>query len=155
MALTAGTHHVATVTADLDRLIRFYEQVFEAHVRWDLREEGLRHAFIDLGGAFARHPFVIPGCDVPQGELPIFERGRIDHLALRAETEDVFWTVRNRIYEAGAGDGQVTDLGPLLSVGFVDPDGLWGEVCWDRPANEARGAGEAAGWKYIPYPDRV
>ncbi len=25
MALTAGTHHLATVTADLDRLIGFYE----------------------------------------------------------------------------------------------------------------------------------
>lgn len=155
MALTAGTHHLATVTADLDRLICFYEQVFDAHVRWDLREEGLRHAFIDLGDGFALHPFEIPGLDVPQGELPIFARGRIDHLALRAATADLFWTVRERIHEAGAGDGQVTDLGPLLSVGFVDPDGLWGEVCWDRPADENRGAGEAADWKHIPYPERI
>ena len=155
MAATAGPHHLATVTADLDRLIRFYEQVFDAQVRWDLSEEGLRHAFIDLGGGFALHPFEIPGLDVPQGELPIFKRGRIDHLALRAETVEVFWAVRERIHDGGAGNGQVTDLGPLLSVGFVDPDGLEGEVCWDRPAHEHRGAGEAAGWKYIPYPERI
>ena len=155
MALTAGTHHLATVTADLDRLIRFYEQVFDAQVRWDLREDGLRHAFIDVGGGFALHPFEISGVDVPQGELPIFARGRIDHLALRAETADSFWAVRERIHDAGAGDGQVTDLGPLLSVGFTDPDGLWGEVCWDRPADQDHGACATAGWSYIPYPERI
>lgn len=49
----------------------------------------------------------------------------------------------------------MADLGPLPSVGFVDPDGLWGEVCWDRPAHEDRGAGEAVGWKCIAYPERI
>jgi catechol 2,3-dioxygenase-like lactoylglutathione lyase family enzyme len=155
MALSAGTHHLATVTADLDRLIDFYERMFDAQVMWDLREGGLRHAFIDLGGGFALHPFEVPGADVPQGQLPIFARGRIDHLALRAETAEVFWTLRERIYEANAGDGQVTDLGPLLSVGYTDPDGLEGEVCWDRSPGQWRGAGETSGWKYIPYPERV
>lgn len=155
MALTAGLHHLATLSADLDRLIAFYERVFEATVTLDLREEGLRHAFLDLGGGFVLHPFEIPGVDVPQGELPIFERGRIDHLALKAETADAFWTMRENIYRAGASDGQVTDMGPLLSAGFTDPDGLWGEVCWDRPPDQARGAGERVDWAYIPYPERV
>jgi catechol 2,3-dioxygenase-like lactoylglutathione lyase family enzyme len=155
MALTTGPHHVATLTADMDRLQRFYTQVFDAQVVWDLREEGLRHAFIDLGGSFMLHPFEIANVDVPQGELPLFGRGRIDHLALRAATAEVFWDVRERIYREGASDGQVTDLGPLLSAGFTDPDGLWGEVCWDRPPQEVRGAGEASSWRYIAYPDRA
>ena len=87
--------------------------------------------------------------------MPIFQRGRIDHLALRAATAEVFWDLRERIYQAGASDGQVTDLGPLLSAGFVDPDGLWGEVCLDRAPQDARGAGEASGWSYIPFPERA
>jgi catechol 2,3-dioxygenase-like lactoylglutathione lyase family enzyme len=157
MALTVGTHHLATLTANMDRLIGFYEDVFDASVTLDVQEEGLRHAFIDLGGGFVLHPFEIPGVEVPQGELPIFERGRIDHLALRAESAEDFWILRERIYKAGAsdGEGQVTDLGPLLSCGFTDPDGVWGEVCWDRPPQEARGTGEAATWKRINYPERV
>ncbi len=155
MALTTGAHHVATLTADLDRLIAFYEQVFDATVTADLREEGLRHAFLDLGGSFFLHPFEIPGVDVPQGELPMFARGRIDHLALQATSEDVFWDLRERIHAAGASDGLVTDMGVLLSAGFTDPDGLWGEVCWDRPPDPARGHGEKAGWSYIAYPDRA
>ena len=60
MALTAGPHHLATLSADLDRLIGFYEQVFDADVILDMREEGLRHAFLDLGGGFVLHPFEIP-----------------------------------------------------------------------------------------------
>ena len=155
MALTAGPHHIATLTADMDRLIGFYERVFDAGVVLDMREDGLRHVFIDLGGGFILHPFEIPGVDVPQGELPIFGRGRIDHLALKAETAEDFWTLRERIYEAGASDGQVTDLGPLLSAGFTDPDGLWGEVCWDRPPDRVTRGAEASGWIRIPYPERV
>ena len=155
MALTSGPHHLATLSADLDRLIDFYQRVFDAEVLDDMREEGIRHAFLDLGGGFILHPFQVEGVDVPQGEIPIFERGRIDHLALRAETPEIFWDLRERIYEAGASDGQVTDLGPLLSAGFVDPDGLWGEVCWDRPPEEITRGAEASGWTYIDYPDRV
>jgi len=155
MALTAGPHHLATLSADLDRLIDFYRRVFDAEVLDDMREQGVRHAFLDLGGGFILHPFQVEGIDVPQGEIPIFERGRIDHLALRAETPEIFWDLRERIYEAGASDGQVTDLGPLLSAGFVDPDGLWGEVCWDRSPEEITRGAEASGWTYIDYPDRI
>jgi hypothetical protein len=74
---------------------------------------------------------------------------------LKAATAEAFWAMRERIYEAGASDGQVTDLGPVLSAGFTDPDGLWGEVCWDRPPEQVRGTGDATTWRYIPYPDRV
>jgi catechol 2,3-dioxygenase-like lactoylglutathione lyase family enzyme len=154
MALTVGPHHLATATADMDRLIEFYERVFDARVVADMREDGLRHVFIDLGGGFLLHPFEIPGLHVPQGELEMFKRGRIDHLALRAATAEDFWDLRERIYRAGASDGQVTDMGPLLSAGFNDPDGLWGEVCWDRPPDQVRGSGERSSWKYIAYPHR-
>ena len=74
---------------------------------------------------------------------------------MKAETADAFWTLRERIYKAGAGDGEVTDMGLLLSAGFTDPDGLWGEVCWDRPAGEAFGTAERSTWRHIPYPERV
>ncbi len=138
----------------MDRLVEFYTQVFEAEITLDMTEEGLRHVFIELGGGFVLHPFEIEGADVPQGELPMFDRGRIDHLALRADSEEAFWELRDRIFKAGASDGQVTDLGPLLSAGFTDPDGLWSEVCWDKPASAVRRGPEASGWTYIEYPDR-
>jgi catechol 2,3-dioxygenase-like lactoylglutathione lyase family enzyme len=138
----------------MDRLIAFYERVFDARVVADMKEEGLRHVFIDVSGVLL-HPFQIPGVDVPQGELPVFGRGRIDHVALKADSAEGFWDLRDRIHDAGASDGPVTDMGVLLSAGFTDPDGVWGEVCWDKPPEQASGSGLRAEWRYIAYPERA
>ena len=35
------------------------------------------------------------------------------------------------LYRA-ASDGTINDYGPMLSVHFVDPDGMASEVCWMR-----------------------
>lgn len=133
MALVDGTHHLATLTADMDRLIGFYGRVFDAPVLLDLEEEGLRHAFIQLGPSTYLHPFQIPGLDVPQGALPMFERGRLDHIGLNASSEEAFRELRRRVMAEGAGDGTVTDIGAILSFSFTDPDGAGHEVIWTKP----------------------
>ena len=51
MSLLNDIHHLTFITADLDRLIAFYERVFGAQVTVDLEEEGLRHAFIEVARA--------------------------------------------------------------------------------------------------------
>lgn len=133
MALIDGIHHLTTLTADLDRLIAFYERVFEARATLDLEEEGLRHAFIELGPTTVLHPFQVPGVEAPQGRLPMFGRGRLDHLAVNAADEVAFWELRRRVVAEGAADGDVIDMGSLLNFGFVDPDGASHEVVWTKP----------------------
>ena len=46
MSLVEGVHHVTFLTEDLDRLVAFYERVFEANKTLDMTEEGVRHVFI-------------------------------------------------------------------------------------------------------------
>lgn len=75
MALLNGIHHLATLTADMDRLIGFYERVFDARLLLDMEEEGLRHAFIELGPSTVLHPFQIPGVEVPQASAASDRRG--------------------------------------------------------------------------------
>ena len=41
MPLLNDIHHLTFITADLDRLIGFYERIFEARVTVDLEEEDL------------------------------------------------------------------------------------------------------------------
>ena len=106
-----GIHHLTTLTADIDRLIGFYERVFDARVTLDLEEEGLRHAFIELGPRTVLHPFQVAGVDVPQRSIPMFQRGRLDHFGLSARSEDDFDALRRRVVAEGAGDGAVTDMG--------------------------------------------
>lgn len=133
MALLNGIHHMTTLTADLDRLIAFYERVFDARVILDLEEDGLRHAFIEIGPVTVLHPFQVPGVEVPQHQVPMFQRGRLDHLALNASSEDAFRELRRRVVAAGASDGDVIDMGSLLNFGFRDPDGASHEVVWVKP----------------------
>jgi catechol 2,3-dioxygenase-like lactoylglutathione lyase family enzyme len=133
MALLNGIHHIATLTANMDRLIAFYEHVFDAHVLVDMEEDGLRHAFIELGPDTVLHPFQVSGIDVPRGSIPVFTRGRLDHFALNVSSEEAFREVRRRVIAAGASDGVVTDMGSLLYLGFTDPDGAELEIIWTKP----------------------
>lgn len=148
MKLLADIHHLAFVTSDMDRLISFYERVFDARVTLDLQEEGVRHAFIEVGPHTVLHPFQIPGIE-PPGELPIFERGRLDHFALNAASEEAFRELRQRIIAEGAGDGTVTDMGSILTFSFTDPDGGWSEVVWAKPGIPAGLGSERANWKTV------
>jgi len=134
MPITSGAHHLTVFTGDLDRLIRFYEDIFEANAKYDLAEPGpgggiLRHALIDLGGGFALHPFQMPEpTGYESGSMQMGKRGHIDHLALKVEDEERLQTIRRRLVDAGASDGTVTDFGAIRLLNFEDPDGMEGEV---------------------------
>jgi catechol 2,3-dioxygenase-like lactoylglutathione lyase family enzyme len=95
LPLLNDIHHLTFITADLDRLIGFYERVFEARVTVDLEEEGLRHAFIEVGPHTVLHPFQVPGVE-PLGSQPVFQRGRLDHFALNAASEEAFRELHRR-----------------------------------------------------------
>jgi hypothetical protein len=69
-------------------------------------------------------------------QTPMFGRGRIDHLGLEAESVGAFDVIRERLIQRGATDGFVTDFGEILSLFFIDPDGLEGEVCVANPDAE-------------------
>lgn len=133
MALSNGIHHLTILTADIDRLVGFYRRVFDADVNLDLEEDGLRHAFIELGPHTVLHPFQVPGVDVAQGGIPMFGRGRLDHFALNAPSEEAFEEMRRRVVAEGASRGEVTDMGSLLIFTFADPDGAENEVVWMKP----------------------
>jgi catechol 2,3-dioxygenase-like lactoylglutathione lyase family enzyme len=134
--LTNGINHVAMLTEDLDRFIAFYTEVFDAEVRLDVREEGLRHAFLDVGAAAVLHAFSIPGNAHATGMPHMFDRGHVDHVALDVADAETFETLRDRLVERGASDGLVTDFGSVRVIVFCDPDGFEGEIAlWvDAPA---------------------
>jgi catechol 2,3-dioxygenase-like lactoylglutathione lyase family enzyme len=75
MRLLDDIHHLAILTAVIDRLIAFYERISDAGVTMDLEEDGLRHAFITVGPRTVLHAFQVPGV-VPPTDQPTFRRGR-------------------------------------------------------------------------------
>jgi catechol 2,3-dioxygenase-like lactoylglutathione lyase family enzyme len=65
--LTEDLHHLTFLTADLDRLIAFYERVFEAQVALVREDGGRRHAFIEVGPHTVLHPFEVPADESRDG----------------------------------------------------------------------------------------
>ncbi len=151
MRLLNGIHHLTFVTSDMDRLIAFYERVFGARVTVDLEEEGVRHALIEVGPHTVLHPFRVPGVE-PPGSLPMFGRGRLDHFALNAASEEAFREILRRVVAEGAGDGVVTDMGSLLNAGFTDPDGGEHEIIWVKPGVPVEAGLRRAEWTTVEMP---
>ena len=76
--------------------------------------------------------FRCPEVELP-GEQPMFARGRLDHFALNAASEEAFREARRRLVAEGASDGSVTDMGSLLLLSFTDPDEGRHELVWVKP----------------------
>ena len=82
-----GVHHVALVSSDVERTIRFYQEVLEFPLT-ELFENrdypGSTHFFFDIGHGNALAFFDFPGLDVePYAEV----LGGLHHLAISVEPE--------------------------------------------------------------------
>ena len=132
--LVDGFNHVAILTTDTERFVRFYADAFGAEVvgRQAIGEGG-RLTLVRVGEESEINLFEVTGNTEAQRQTPMFGRGRIDHLALQAASVEAFEEIRRRLMASGASDDFVTDFGPVLSLFFRDPDGLEGEVCVANP----------------------
>ncbi len=152
--LLDGVNHIAVLTGDSDRLHAFYREVFDATVSRDQQvDEGMRLSFVDIGKDRELNVFEVRGNTEWQRQTPMFGRGRLDHIGLQAASLEAFDTIRERLIARGSTDGFVTDFGPVLSLFFVDPDGLEAEVCVPNP-NAQPGAFHPPGTPAAGY-DRV
>jgi catechol 2,3-dioxygenase-like lactoylglutathione lyase family enzyme len=102
MQLLNDIHHLTFITADMNRLICFHERIFGARVTVDLEEEGLRHAFIEVGPHTVLHPFQV--LELNLCHQPMFKRGRLDRFALNAASEEAFREVRRPLVAEGVSD---------------------------------------------------
>lgn len=132
--LLDGVNHIAWISKDVERLGRFYADVFDAVVGPTRpHAPGETMTNIDIGPATSLNVFVIEGNTEADRQTPMWGRGRIDHVGLAAASAEAFEEIRRRLVETGASDGTVNDFGGALSVFFRDPDGLEGEVLLPKP----------------------
>ena len=104
--LTKGINHVAFITSDLDRLIAFYTEVFDAELVRDGSEfpegKGPRLAVLKLSEWSEVNVFEIEGNTEHERQTPMFGRGRVDHFAIQAESLEAFETIRERLMAKGS-----------------------------------------------------
>ena len=127
--LLDGVNHVALITDDTERFVRFYQEVFDARVSHQEQIGPGTLTMVDIGprtelNVFEVHDDTAPAC--VRGSM--FGHGPIDHIGLQAVDREAFAEIRQRLVAHGASDGFVTDFGRAHSIFFRDPDGLEGEV---------------------------
>jgi catechol 2,3-dioxygenase-like lactoylglutathione lyase family enzyme/AcrR family transcriptional regulator len=128
MDLLAGLNHVAVLTADLDRFVEFYSDVFDLEVVFVESTPAFRHAILRTGPTSWLHPAEVDGNNFGTASPDMFQRGHLDHLALTASSPAAFEALRDRLVTHGATDGTIEDLGAFQSLWFDDPDGMRGEL---------------------------
>ena len=129
-----GVHHIALLCADVERTVRFYQEVLEFPLTeiFENRDyKGSNHFFFDVGNSNLLAFFDLPGLDLgPYREV----LGGLHHLAI--SVEPARWVrLKANLDEAGV-DYQMESA---TSVYFRDPDGARLELIAD-PLGEMYGA---------------
>ncbi|MGH3383600.1 MAG: VOC family protein [Nocardioidaceae bacterium] len=128
-----GLHHVAVLSADVERTVRFYQDLLEFPLT-DIFEnrdyQGSNHFFFDIGNGNLLAFFDFPGLDLgPYAEV----LGGLHHIAISVEPEK--WERLKQKLD-GAGVPYQSESG--TSVYFRDPDGARVELIAD-PLGEMYG----------------
>jgi catechol 2,3-dioxygenase-like lactoylglutathione lyase family enzyme len=128
-----GVHHVALISSDVERTVRFYQDVLEFPLT-DMFEnrdyKGSTHFFFDIGNGNAIAFFDLPGLDLgPYAEV----LGGLHHLAI--SVEPARWThLKAKLDDAGIEYAHIDGS----SIYFRDPDGARLELISD-PLGEMYG----------------
>jgi catechol 2,3-dioxygenase-like lactoylglutathione lyase family enzyme len=128
-----GLHHCALLCSDVERTVRFYQEVLEFPLTeiFENRDyKGSNHFFFDLGNGNLLAFFDLPGLDLPAYAEVL---GGLHHLAISVEPEK--WARLKGRLEAAGVDYQ-TESG--TSIYFRDPDGARIELIAD-PLGEMYG----------------
>jgi catechol 2,3-dioxygenase-like lactoylglutathione lyase family enzyme len=124
-----GVNHIAVMTADLDRFVEFYTQVFDMEMVFSEDTPTFRHAILRAGPDSWVHPIALTEpTDDGKASPSTFHRGHLDHFALTASSPQSFDEARSRLSARDACGTGVDCLGPFRSVWFTDPDGMRGEL---------------------------
>src|SRR3954447_6028507 len=128
-----GLHHFALVSSDVERTVRFYQELLEFPLTeiFENRDyRGSNHFFFDIGNGNRLAFFDFPGLDVgPYQEV----LGGLHHIAISIE-RDRWEHLRKKLDEAGV----EYLLESEVSMYFRDPDGARLELLAD-PLGEMYG----------------
>ena len=128
-----GLHHVALLCSDVERPVRFYQEVLEFPLTeiFENRDyAGSNHFFFDIGNGNLLAFFDLPGLDLGAYAEVL---GGLHHLAISVDPER--WKrLKRRLEEAGVAYQEESGT----SIYFPDPDGVRLELIAD-PLGEMYG----------------
>ncbi|MEW6599636.1 MAG: VOC family protein [Nitrospirota bacterium] len=128
----SGINHIALVTNDMDRTIRFWRDLLGMRLIAGLAEPGSRQYFLQLTEncmiSFFEWPDVEPVPDRDPG-TPVKGPLSFDHICIELQEEDALWALKDRLEAADVWVTEVMDNGFIHSIFSTDPNNIQLEFC--------------------------
>ncbi|MDD5452588.1 MAG: VOC family protein [Desulfovibrionales bacterium] len=122
-----GINHLAMVTGDMDKTIRFWRDLLGMRLVAGLGRPGYRHYFFQISGndliAFFEWPGVKPVEEKDHGR-PVTGPVVFDHVSFGVETGEDLWEIKDRLAAADVWVTEVIDHGFFHSIYAFDPNGI-------------------------------
>jgi len=122
-----GINHLAMVTGDMDRTIRFWRDLLGMRLAAGLGRPGYRHYFFEISEndllAFFEWPGAKPVEEKDHG-YPVQGPVVFDHVSFGVAGDEELWELQDRLTEAGFAVSGVIDHGFIHSIYTWDPNGI-------------------------------
>ncbi|MBW0089079.1 VOC family protein [Pseudonocardia sp. KRD-184] len=126
----AGLNHLALVTDDMDKTVRFYRDVLGMPLVGTTgnRDENYphRHYFLSIGRGASIAFFEWKDVELPdRKDSGVPASGiQFDHVSISVDSDEDLENLRKRLTDSGADVSEVVDHGLLRSVYATDPNGI-------------------------------
>ena len=126
-----GINHLALVTNDMEKTVRFYRDVLDMPLVAAIGNAPggypYRHYFFETGAnntiAFFEWPGLVEEFHKPAGQ-PASGRIQFDHVSFDVESEEALMELQGRLQQAGVEVTPVIDHKFIHSIYFTDPNGI-------------------------------
>lgn len=122
-----GINHLALVTGDMDKTVRFYRDVMGMPLVATVGNRAFRHYFFDMGQgntiAFFEWPGITTGPAKDSG-VPAHDGRHFDHLSFCVESLEALHDLQERLRAHGVDVTRVVDHNFIQSIYFDDPNGI-------------------------------
>ncbi len=128
-----GINHLAFITDDMEKTIRFYRDLLGMELVAGIGHEGYRHYFFKFGEAqvaFFEYEGARPMARKSHGS-PTTERLGFDHVSFTVGSREDLFALKDRIEAAGFEVTGAVDHGTIWSIYFFDPNNIPLEVSWE------------------------
>jgi catechol 2,3-dioxygenase-like lactoylglutathione lyase family enzyme len=127
MPAYTGINHLAMVTGDMDRTIRFWRDLLGMRLIAGLGSKGYRHYFFEISDNDMIAFFEWPGVErMPEKDhgVPVKGPFGFDHIAFGVTRDDDLWELKDRLAAAEFWVSEVIDHGFIHAIYTFDPNAI-------------------------------